>query len=299
MPKQEEFLTFGLAVMCAFAVGFATIAGINVFNEIQLTTDELNAEIFAFKESSTELWDALLSASASLDAKALRERRQSYVSAVSNGYSAAVETPPPKTQPEAPICNCQLDKENKCPPGPQGAKGEKGQNGEDGTDGIPGVPGLDADDVEIQRQDYGIQCFYCPAGEPGPQGPVGARGMQGRNGLAGMPGFSGRDGFPGEVGAQGATGNKGRPGRDARVKVGIPGPKGMIGELGPVGDAGKNGKDAANGEDGDQGAQGDRGIEGMSGKVGTIGEKGDIGSPGVDAAYCPCPKRSGNHYPTV
>ncbi|KAI6189458.1 hypothetical protein M3Y97_00010700 [Aphelenchoides bicaudatus] len=35
------------------------------------------------------------------------------------------------------------------------------------------------------------------------------------------------------------------------------------------------------------------GSAGKNGEIGLEGEPGDIGVPGSDAAYCPCPSRSG------
>ncbi|KAI6233464.1 hypothetical protein M3Y99_00915400 [Aphelenchoides fujianensis] len=298
MFKQEDYLTFGIASICAFAIGFATIAGVNVFNEIQLTTAELNAEMFGFKEASSELWKELLAASASLDAKALRERRQSYSSSPATSYfpTAAVEAPPPKVQPEAPVCNCQTEKENKCPRGPPGVKGEKGAAGANGADGSPGLAGRDVDDVEAQQQDYGTD-------------------PEAQRECAEAAGFGGRDGNPGEVGPQGpigATGEKGpigrqgRAGRDVRVLIGQPGKQGPKGDVGPIGEPGLDGLNAPNGQElPDRKASESLRTSysfrapGKRGKNGAVGLQGDAGAPGADAIYCPCPPRTANHYPTA
>jgi hypothetical protein len=48
---KDEWLTFGCATGFIFSVLYATIAGINVINEIRLTAQELNTEINAFKVS--------------------------------------------------------------------------------------------------------------------------------------------------------------------------------------------------------------------------------------------------------
>lgn len=46
---KDEWIAFGCASALTFSLLYATIAGLNVFNEIRLTASELNSEMSAFK----------------------------------------------------------------------------------------------------------------------------------------------------------------------------------------------------------------------------------------------------------
>eukprot|EP00080_Pristionchus_pacificus_P008064 PDM68084.1 collagen [Pristionchus pacificus] len=200
-------------------------------------------------------------------------------------------------------CNCGPSSRG-CPAGPPGPPGQAGHRGEDGRPGAPGRPGAKGIALAVTHSIPG-GCIRCPPGRPGP------RGQPGHPGPAGQPGHPGRPGPPGNPGRGGGgrgrpgqpgpRGHDGKPGADGRPGVpGVnytPGPAGRPGSAGrpgPPGPGGRPGGPGRPGNDGRPGGRGPNGHPGRPGQAGVPGSNGSDGLPGSDAAYCPCPSRSGS-----
>ncbi|VDL85139.1 unnamed protein product [Nippostrongylus brasiliensis] len=130
----------------------------------------------------------------------------------------------------------------------------------------------------------------CPPGPPGPPGNPGAAGEDGIPGEAGQAGGVNNGGGSKGNGQPGNPGGPGAPGTSGRGNPGPPGPSGSSGEPGQPGQSGAPGGAGAPGQ---SGALGSDGTPGQPGQDGSPGQPGGPGVPGGDAAYCPCPSRSG------
>uniref|UniRef100_A0A915EEU0 Nematode cuticle collagen N-terminal domain-containing protein n=1 Tax=Ditylenchus dipsaci TaxID=166011 RepID=A0A915EEU0_9BILA len=196
-------------------------------------------------------------------------------------------------------CTCN-QQPNHCPvgpPGPPGQPGIPGDNGQPGEAGKVGVAGMD-----LLIDSGPKECIKCPAGAPGPKGPKGEAGPPGQPGKEGENGQPGKDGKPGPAGPageQGPDGEAGQPGspgqqgKDGQTGKGAPGPKGPAGPSGQQGQPGAPGAAAQPGNAGPAGPPGTAGSPGEAGANGQPGQAGGPGIPGSDAAYCPCPARTG------
>ncbi|CAJ0941114.1 unnamed protein product, partial [Mesorhabditis belari] len=171
-----------------------------------------------------------------------------------------------------------------------------------GEDGHPGQSGQPGQAGHGQQSTGGGGCQTCPAGPPGPRGRPGPAGPGGPDGHPGQPGSRsyggprpgppgppGDAGRPGQPGHPGGPGQAGQPGKRYVSQPGHPGPRGPPGPSGGPGQPGR----AQPGQRGPPGPAGQAGHPGQPGGDGQPGGPGSDGQPGKDAAYCPCPPRSG------
>ncbi|KAK0415717.1 hypothetical protein QR680_012081 [Steinernema hermaphroditum] len=263
------------------------VAAISLFRSINTFYDEMLIEVEDFKSIAEDAWDGIVDLRKE---HAFRARRFAFDYGNQGGY---VRPPPPTQQ-----CNCG-SRAARCPPGPPGTpglQGVPGEMGERGQEGKPGAPGISL--IYDQKQPG---CVRCPVGPPGIPGMDGPAGPPGGNGEPGVPGRQGPDGRPGAVGPMGNAGNPGTPGsrgppgldgENGYCQKSPPGRPGPPGDHGAPGNPGQPGFCPPPGPMGPMGPTGAPGSPGLPGGIGAPGVGGVRGPPGVDAQYCPCPKRS-------